>query len=389
MEITSDPKLNPVQERLKFLLESKDNQGRGMYFDTYDSKLYLTEDKSEPKCIGRIAVGSNNILYTKFEDEKNIFRKTNAWSINYQVLKHVDHVHYETRTHDYHINKERVLEYGKFLHFSETTEKKIYVPLEYWESIHKGLKNINPVEHRLRLLFGNSWYEVLKNSLNSPFMQNLAKWVNERRKVVEVYPAKEDVFRAFKHCPFYHVKVVILGQDPYYTPNTADGLAFSFKGGLKQGSEKSLEVILKEIEDDCYNGCKVEKDYNLVGWAKQGVFLLNTCLTVEKGKPASHSKIGWQTFTNFVLVKLLQDPSPKVFLIWGNHAKTVINNALTSVGNVNNHLIIRGNHPASDLYKRNEGMQLIEDYPNTFIGGRYFSKANNFLIKHAKREIIW
>lgn len=380
--------MSSITEKLDALLNLTDEQGRKLIYRPEDEgKIYL-KDGEELRCLGRILIGTKNIMYSKFEDESNIFRKTEAWSINYSILKHVDHIHYETRLHDYSISKEVALEYGQFFHFIESTEKKVYTPIKYWNKFHKGEYDVMPKQHRLRTLFGSSWYSKLEPAITSPYMDALARKVYFRRKETTVYPAQDDVFRAFKHCPFFHTKVVIVGQDPYYSDDTADGLAFSYKNGKKHGEKmKSLEVIVQEVERSCYQGFTPNINYDLTDWAKQGVFLLNTILTVDKGYALSHRDYGWQRFTTFVLESLFLDEAPKVFMFWGNEAKALATQIEERIPH--KHLVLRGVHPAADLHSRDSYGNIVINYPKTFSGCNHFKRANEFLVKHNRREIIW
>jgi len=384
----TEVKLSSITEKLDALLNLVDEQGRRLIYRPEDEgKIYLKEG-DELRCLGRIIVGTKNVLYSKFEDESNIFRKTEAWSINYAILKYVDHIHYETRTHDYSISKEVALEHGQFFHFIESTEKKVYTPIKYWNKFHKGGADVLPKETRLQQLFGTSWYEKLKPALLSSYMDQLARRVYLRRQEVTVYPAQDDVFRAFKHCPFFHTKVVIVGQDPYYSDDTADGLAFSYKNGRKHGEKmKSLEVIFQEVEHNCYEGLHAGINFDLTDWAKQGVFLLNTILTVDKGYALSHMDYGWQRFTTFVLESLFLDETPKVFMFWGKEAKALASELEARIPH--KHLVLRGVHPAADLHNKDIYGNLVKDYPKTFLGCQHFRKANEFLVRNSRREIIW
>lgn len=355
-------------------------------------KIYLIQKGYEDNsiCIGRIYKTNKHLLYYKFEDERNIFHKSNSWSINYLVFQYVDHIAYETSRYYYQIPKCRAVEFGGIAY--NKTECKIYIPLEYWEKRHKG---IDEIEKRRRNLLGDSWYDILSFEINSPSMNTLGSYIRQRRKVAKVYPEEQDVFRAFKLCSFEHTKVIILGQDPYYD-GSADGLAFSYKNGIKKPTQKSLDIILKEVESDVYNGFNPSVyDYDLSHWAEQGVLLLNSTLTVEHGKANSHANIGWNWFITRVLYKLWIHPKPKVFLILGKNAKDTFNQLLNSVnpefigGISDNHLLISATHPASDLYNKDIYGNVIPNYPITFSGGKYFSKINDWLELNNRKKIIW
>lgn len=183
-----------------------------------------------------------------------------------------------------------------------------------------------------------------------------------------IYPPREMIFNAFKYKDINEIKVVILGQDPYPSPNHAHGLCFSVQHGISE--PKSLINIYKELYNDLL--INPPMDGNLEGWAKQGVFLLNTILTVEKGKPLSHKNKGWEIFTTRVIQEINNDNNPKVFLLWGKEAQK-----LKSLITNERHLIIESNHPSP-----------LSAY-HGFFGSKPFSKINDFLIKNNLEPIDW
>lgn len=378
------------EEKLEALLNATDKQGKKLIYKPEEGgKVYLDIDGSV-RCLGIVLIGMNNILYTKFDDESNMFRATNAWSINFLIASNVDVIHYETRTHDYQITKQRAMEFGKVMHFSGSTELKLYVPLKYWEARHRGIRELNPKEYKWRALVGDSWYSKLVNTWKSDMVVAISKFVKEARRVREVYPESTRVFRALKLSTFEHTKVIILGQDPYHD-GSADGLAFSYFEGSKKVRAKSLDVIFKEVERDCYDGMYIPYSYDLTHWARQGVLLLNTILTVEKGKPLSHANIGWERLTKIIIYELIKDPEPKVFLIWGKQARehidAVLSKFTSDIAGV--HLYLKAPHPAADLYKRDQFGNTAPDYPSTFAGCSHFSEANKFLRTNNRKPITW
>lgn len=183
-----------------------------------------------------------------------------------------------------------------------------------------------------------------------------------------IYPPREMIFNAFKYKDINEIKVVILGQDPYPSPNHAHGLCFSVQHGISE--PKSLINIYKELYNDLL--INPPMDGNLEGWAKQGVFLLNTILTVEKGKPLSHKNKGWKIFTTRVIQEINNDNNPKVFVLWGKEAQK-----LKSLITNERHLIIESNHPSP-----------LSAY-HGFFGSKPFSKINDFLIKNNLEPIDW
>jgi uracil-DNA glycosylase len=195
-------------------------------------------------------------------------------------------------------------------------------------------------------------------------MQEIKRFLAEERKTKNIYPESKNVFRAFDLCPFEETKVVILGQDPYHTPGTADGLAFSTQ---QAETPKSLAIIFKEIYKDLniqYIRNVTYEEYfptnNLEKWAKGGFLLLNTALTVEEGKPGSHKDIGWDTVITQAIKALTEHKKggQVVFLLWGKEAK-----AYSSMINAP-HFFLESAHPAAEIHKPGEG---------GFLGCRHFS----------------
>ena len=162
-----------------------------------------------------------------------------------------------------------------------------------------------------------NWFELLKDEFESQEFKNLQNFLNSEYASFKIYPKVENVFTALNLVKFEDVKVVIIGQDPYHGDNQANGLAFSVNKGVE--CPPSLKNIFKAIEHDL--GIKMTSNGDLSIWAKQGVFLLNTILTVRAGCPQSHCNIGWEKFTNKVVEILNNREKPMVFLLWGNNAK--------------------------------------------------------------------
>ena len=224
---------------------------------------------------------------------------------------------------------------------------------------------------KLKDKFGEGWYILLEDMLTSSYFNRLGNFIESRRKSfnVEVYPAKDDVFKAFKLTPLEDVKVVIVGQDCYYSyKGQATGLSFGV--GEYAKIPPSLSNILKEVENDIYNGLNLHYDITLESWAKQGVLLLNTALTVEKNSPGVHTE-PWKTFTKTV-IEQLQTKDNIIYVLWGNHAisfKKLITNPTS--------FIIESAHPSP-----------LSAYRG-FIGSKPFSKINNQLLTLNKTTIAW
>ena len=216
----------------------------------------------------------------------------------------------------------------------------------------------------------SSWIQYLEDELNQSYMKDLKKKLIEyQNKNITVYPEKSKIFNAFHLTPFQKIKVVILGQDPYHGPGQAHGLSFSVPHNIK--TPPSLMNIFKELGSDL----KVEinkTNGNLEHWAKQGVFLLNTTLTVEKSKPMSHKNFGWNIFTDKVIEIINHYRENIVFILWGAHA-----HSKTHLIDSSKHLILKSVHPSPLSSHRG------------FFGSRPFSQTNNYLESKEIDRIIW
>ena len=216
----------------------------------------------------------------------------------------------------------------------------------------------------------SSWIQYLEEELNQSYMKDLKKKLIEcQNKNITVYPEKSEIFNAFHLTPFQKIKVVILGQDPYHGPGQAHGLSFSVPHNIK--TPPSLMNIFKELDSDL----KVEinkTNGNLEHWAKQGVFLLNTTLTVEKSKPMSHKNFGWNIFTDKVIEIINHYRENIVFILWGAHA-----HSKTHLIDSSKHLILKSVHPSPLSSHRG------------FFGSRPFSQTNNYLESKEIDKIVW
>lgn len=214
-------------------------------------------------------------------------------------------------------------------------------------------------------MFHNSWDLVLQEEMKKSYFRYIKDFIKEERLSKTIYPPANDLFNAFKLTDFKDIKVVILGQDPYHGEKEAMGLSFSVRRGVR--TPPSLRNIFKELKDDI--GVERE-DTDLSSLAKQGVFLLNTVLTVEKDKANSHKDIGWEIFTDFVIKQINEKLNNVVFILWGRSArdkKKLITNP--------SHYIIESAHPSP-----------LSAY-NGFFGSKPFSKTNEYLIKIGKTPI--
>ena len=210
-----------------------------------------------------------------------------------------------------------------------------------------------------------SWEEIFNNYPKIDELNNMIKEIDEQRLTKTIYPPKEQVFRVFD-LPLKDIKVVILGQDPYHNPDQACGLIFSVNDGVPL--PKSLINIYKELHDDL--GIKPAKTGNLESWFKQGVFLLNAVLTVEKNSPASHSKMGWENFTDYIIENISEKNENVVFVLWGAYARS--KNKLIDPSK---HKIIESAHPSP-----------LSAYRG-FFGSKVFSQINSYLAENDRETI--
>ncbi|MBQ3523547.1 MAG: uracil-DNA glycosylase [Clostridia bacterium] len=216
--------------------------------------------------------------------------------------------------------------------------------------------------------FNNSWDILLKDEFQKPYYLNLRKFLVQEYKTQTIYPHMNNIFNALKYTDYKDVKVVILGQDPYHQPNQAHGLCFSVLKGVNP--PPSLQNMYKEIHAEY--GYPIPTHGELTYWAKQGVLMMNTVLTVRESQPNSHKGMGWEIFTDNVITLLNQRPEPMVFLLWGANArakKKIITNP--------NHLVLESAHPSP-----------LSAY-NGFFGNGHFKKANEFLKSKGIQEIDW
>jgi len=214
----------------------------------------------------------------------------------------------------------------------------------------------------------NSWKKLLQEEFSKKYFQNLIKFIKEEYSTQKVYPKGSLIFNAFNYCSFDDLKVVILGQDPYHGYNQAHGLSFSVLSEVKK--PPSLVNIFKEIQNDI--GKKIPESGNLEHWAKQGVLMLNSILTVRKSEPGSHREKGWELFTDAVVEIISQKTSKKVFMLWGAYAQKKGKKI-----DRNKHLVLEAAHPSP--FSAHTG----------FFNTNHFSRCNEYLNLYNIQEINW
>ncbi len=216
--------------------------------------------------------------------------------------------------------------------------------------------------------FENDWQDLIYDEFEKDYYVELRKFLIKEYKTKTIYPSMYDIFNALHYTAYKDVKVLILGQDPYHEPNQAHGLSFSVKVGVQ--APPSLQNIFLELQNDL--GLYIPNNGYLKKWADQGVMLLNTVLTVEKGKANSHKAKGWEIFTDRIISLLNDRPDPIVFILWGNNAKSKIS-LITNP----RHYILKSTHPSP--FSASMG----------FLGSKPFSKTNAFLSSIGKPPIDW
>lgn len=213
-----------------------------------------------------------------------------------------------------------------------------------------------------------SWKAVLATAFEQPYFDAIKAFLlQEKQAGKEIYPPGPLIFNAFNHTPFDKVKVVILGQDPYHNPGEAMGLSFSVPKGVR--TPPSLVNIFKEIQSDL--GTPPPGDGDLTRWADQGVLLLNAILTVERGKAASHQKIGWEKFTDSVIRVISEQKTGVIFLLWGKYAQSK-----KALIDEQKHHVLEAAHPSPLA-------------GGAFFGCKHFSRTNALLQDQGLEEIVW
>lgn len=221
----------------------------------------------------------------------------------------------------------------------------------------------------MQVRINNSWKKQLIQEFDKPYFKNLVEFVRHEYENGVCYPMGKDIFSAFDYCEFENTRVVIIGQDPYHGKGQANGLCFSVKKGIEM--PPSLINIFKEIEDDLKK--PMPEDGDLSRWARQGVLLLNSTLTVREGQAGSHQNKGWEIFTDEVIRKISQEKDGVVFMLWGGYAKNK-----KSLIDEKKHLILLSGHPSPLSANRGH-----------WFGNKHFSKANEYLKEKGKAEIDW
>jgi len=244
-----------------------------------------------------------------------------------------------------------------------------FIPTKFfWKKVVISQKNIIEPFVRMNVRIEQSWRKELESEWCSDYFVNLAEFIRQEYRTKQVFPPAGRIFAAFDACPFDKVKVVILGQDPYHDIGQANGLAFSVAPGVT--IPRSLVNIFKEVQSD--TGAPFPSDGDLTRWARQGVLLLNSSLTVVAHSPASHKDCGWAVFTDAVVRHLALHRQNLVFILWGSHAAR--KGEFIDRGR---HLVLTSPHPSPLSASRG------------FFGNHHFSRANDYLVSHGMTPIVW
>ncbi len=214
----------------------------------------------------------------------------------------------------------------------------------------------------------SEWRKILNNEFDKPYFKELIEFIETEYSEKKIYPEKEHIFQALNECSYEDCKVVIIGQDPYHQQGQAHGLSFSVLPGVK--IPPSLRNIYKELQHDL--GLDIPKEGYLKSWAKQGVLLLNTVLTVRDSEPNSHKNKGWEIFTDQILTELNKQERPIIFVLWGKNAQAK-EKLLTS----EHHFVLKSHHPSPLSASRG------------FFGSKPFSKINEKLVEFEMEPIDW
>lgn len=320
-------------------------EGIEYFFDIGTSSLFMRKlEEGKVIKLGELSIDgmTNNITFHKNEKDDGFMRKpVPSWGIHKHLVdvRIIKYIEYRTETKIYRIGTSQI----PFLSCHEGVyqgEPKYYVPLKEWTKIDLQVKtDKDPLTKLLERKFHPSWIPMVKEEWDKPYFKTmLAKIKVLRSKGVKVLPAQDNVFEAFRLTGLDEVKVVILGQDPYPDPRHPHGLSFSTKSMQTPASLRNIYEEIKRTEE----GFK-RSDNDLTDWALQGVFLLNSILTVNEGQPASHKGLDWLRFTGRAIKEISLLKRPVVWMLWGNYAQSLYD---TLAYKNKEHLVLKAGHPS-------------------------------------------
>lgn len=334
-------------ELLQKILNQTDVNGNKFRFNGKD--IYYND-----RGIGFIAEVDGKIYYRKKEEESQIYKRTNAWSIPALIVPYVDVIQYQTELRGYQVLAKDALEYEII---SYNDEPKYYVPVSAWDILVSTL----PTEQKRIDTFGVAWYNKLRPIIGTGLLDDIAQWLSSRLadKAI-IYPAVKDIFKPYRETPPNEVKVVFIADEPF-DDELADGLALSYR--LPFGYNQVVENIQKELERTHY---KTPHLYNPESWAAQGCLMINQLHTVEKNHLYTHEGHGWEDFTKAVVQSLTNLPTNLVFVLLGTKS-FYLRRYITS-----NHRVFEYN-----------------PFDTLIVGSDLFVEIDRFIEQQHKSKIIW
>lgn len=349
--------------------ESKDSVGNYWYIDENSVYLKLIQE-NRARFVGFLMDDTLTVFRHK---DKHLMRINNSYGFNEEILDSlkINYIYIFSDEKICGLPIELLKLNGDYLHFkTQGFEKQIFVPLDIIELNEIDYLS-NPKFSIRHERLGNEWFHITKEEFEKPYMIKLGRFLAQRRKIANVLPVPDSMFKAFQAVPYSSVKAVIVGQEPYHTDGVADGFAFS--SGQPTHIPPALEKIYETTEKELKFGIFLDKNPSLEYLAEQGILLLNRILTVEKGNPSSHRDIGWKQFTDFVLNRLRDHPENLVFMLWGSSARNI-----RKIVDNGRHLILEAEHPAFAARDARE-----------WDNGHCFTKCNSFLKSLNKQTINW
>lgn len=357
----------------KAALNMSDEDGNILEVDDWGRLVLKLKDATRDRVVGFICTkedDSDFVILMKKEQEEHIYRRRLAWTIPEAVYNVIDALSITSDRGSYYVEKSwlRPGDVYREKGGGGKLEQKVSIPIRFMAA-----KYDNEFEDAISQQMGYEWWLIMREEFKQKYIHDIVAFLREERKKRVIYPHGNEVFAAFHETPFLDVKVCIVGQDPY--PNeSAHGLSFSIREGVS-AFNPSLKNIFQELRTDL----GIERtNTNLTDWAHQGIMLLNTCLTVEAGKPASHDKIGWQEFTTRALQALAgrtktHNGLPVLFVLWGNNARGLVPH-LRAAGATH---IFESAHPSPMSADRG------------FFGTKPFTAIQNHIIQHYKTDFQW
>lgn len=353
-------------EKIKLIVNRKDADGNRLAYDESTGALQMSQS-NEPnrwRPIGKLIHEDDLVIYSKYEKEKDKYRKYKAWSVYYVILEICDAVRYETESFVYFINKADLFKYGAMVKDKgHGNGSKIVCPIRHWTVFPKN-KRFKSLLNQL----GYEWFDELYSEFSSENMKRTSRFVKKDRSTNIVYPKSEDIFKPFKLCPYTQTKVVLLDFAPL-NDGSANGLAFSQDEVLNP--HESTKALLDWIEEDVYDGFNLNRNSDLTTLAQSGTLLLNSCFTCNNWGRTVHKDAGWEEFNKVVMKRLITDKlhTPVCFILLGSKIIDTYKDFLEPLVKNSKHLLLTGNYPGI----REES---IEDDPKIFSKCLEFLKSN-------------